>query len=99
VSDRLHRHAGLRGEAATSTAAGAVDGFPTVGVVAGGSYGDLMTAPQLACPLCRCTQFQREEGRLESRWGMTRHRMVLLICQQCRYVLHFYDRHSVFDLG
>jgi len=23
--------------------------------------------------------------------------MTLLICQQCRFVLHFYDRHSIFD--
>lgn len=54
-------------------------------------------APQLRCPLCGGVQFQREEARQDSRWGMTSHRMTLMICVQCRYVLHFYDNHSLFD--
>lgn len=54
--------------------------------------------PQLRCPLCGGAQFQREEARQDSRWGMTSHRMTLMICVQCRYVLHFYDRHSIFDV-
>ncbi|WP_328476042.1 hypothetical protein OHA21_20890 [Actinoplanes sp. NBC_00393] len=56
-----------------------------------------MTAPQLACPLCRGTEFQQEEARQDSRWGFTSHRMTLMICARCRYVLHFYDKHSIFD--
>lgn len=56
------------------------------------------TAPPLRCPLCAGEQFQREESRQESRWGFTSHRMTLLICRRCRYVLHFYDEHSIFDL-
>ena len=56
-----------------------------------------MTAPTLACPLCRNDQFQREESRQESRWGFTTHRITLLVCTRCRYVLHFYDAHSIFD--
>jgi hypothetical protein len=53
--------------------------------------------PRLACPLCQGVQFDREQGRVDSRWGFTSHRMTLLICQRCRYVLHFYDSHSIFD--
>jgi hypothetical protein len=53
--------------------------------------------PRLACPLCRGTQFQREQSRQDSRWGLTSHRMTLMICARCRYVLHFYDSHSIFD--
>ena len=53
---------------------------------------------QLHCPLCGCTEFQREESRQESRWGFTSHRMTLLVCLRCRYVLHFYDAHSIFDV-
>jgi predicted nucleic-acid-binding Zn-ribbon protein len=62
-----------------------------------------MTRPEygspttLACPLCGGTSFQREESRQDSRWGFTSHRMTLLVCQRCRYVLHFYDEHSIFD--
>ena len=54
--------------------------------------------PTLTCPLCQCTEFQNEESRQESRWGMTSHRMTLRICMRCRYVLHFYDAHSIFDV-
>lgn len=53
---------------------------------------------QLRCPLCDGVQFQREEARQDSRWGWTSHRMTLMICQRCRYVLHFYDQHSFFDV-
>jgi predicted nucleic-acid-binding Zn-ribbon protein len=60
-----------------------------------------MTMPSqpaaLACPLCRNQEFQREEGRLDSKWGVTSHKMVLMICTRCRYILHFYDKHSIFD--
>lgn len=55
-------------------------------------------APQLACPLCGCVDFQREESRQEGVWGFSSHVMVLMICQQCRYVLHFYDGHSFFTV-
>ena len=55
--------------------------------------------PLLQCPLCGYGDFQREESRQDSRWGFTSHRMTLLICRRCRYVLHFYDQHSIFDLG
>ena len=56
------------------------------------------SVPPLRCPLCAGQQFSREQSRQQSRWGFTSHRMTLLICQRCRYVLHFYDRHSIFDL-
>lgn len=53
--------------------------------------------PQLSCPLCENTTFQQELARSDSRWGFTSHRMTLMICQRCRYVLHFYDKHTIFD--
>ena len=54
--------------------------------------------PYLHCPLCNGNIFDREESRQDSRWGFTSHRMTLLICRRCRYVLHFYDNHSIFDV-
>jgi len=57
-----------------------------------------VTAADLVCPLCHGTEFQKEESRQDSRWGFTSHRMTLMICARCRYVLHFYDKHSIFDL-
>ncbi|WP_117215788.1 hypothetical protein [Allorhizocola rhizosphaerae] len=53
--------------------------------------------PTLACPLCHSIDFQQEEGRLDSKWGLTSHKMTLLICTNCRHILHFYDRNSIFD--
>ena len=49
------------------------------------------------CPLCGCQEFQKEEGRLDSKWGVTSHKLILLICQQCRFVMHFYDKRSIWD--
>jgi uncharacterized protein len=49
------------------------------------------------CPLCGGQEFQKEEGRLDSKWGMTSHKLILLICQQCRFVMHFYDKRSIWD--
>ena len=54
-------------------------------------------SPTLACPLCGCRDFQQEESRQDSRWGFTTHRLTLMVCVRCRYVLHFYDDHSIFD--
>ena len=58
----------------------------------------VVTTPLLTCPLCHGTDFEREESRQDSRWGLTSHQMTLMICASCRYVLHFYDKHSLFDL-
>jgi predicted nucleic-acid-binding Zn-ribbon protein len=49
------------------------------------------------CTLCGCQEFQKEEGRLDSKWGLTNHKLVLLVCQQCRFVMHFYDKRSIWD--
>lgn len=56
-----------------------------------------LNAPRLACPLCHGTEFDQQQGRMDSRWGITSHRMTMMICRRCRYILSFYDRHSIFD--
>jgi hypothetical protein len=50
-----------------------------------------------ACPLCGNTEYDREEERTDTKWGFSTHIKVLLICTQCRYVLTFYDKNSIFD--
>jgi len=50
-----------------------------------------------ACPLCGGTDFDRQASRQDSTWGWTSHKMRLLICTRCRYVLHFYEGNSIFD--
>jgi hypothetical protein len=49
------------------------------------------------CPLCGNSSYQQEEERTDGRWGLTSHRKTLLICDRCRFVLTFYDTHSIFD--
>jgi predicted nucleic-acid-binding Zn-ribbon protein len=49
------------------------------------------------CPLCGCQSFQREEGKLDSKWGFSAHRVILLICNQCKYVLQFYQGNTIWD--
>ena len=56
--------------------------------------GDL-TRP--VCPLCMNDTFQQEEGKVDSKWGWTAHRVRLLICDRCQFVLTFYEGNSIFD--
>ena len=50
-----------------------------------------------ACPVCGGTEFEHQESRQDSMWGLTSHMMRLLICTRCRFVLHFYEGNSIFD--
>jgi hypothetical protein len=49
------------------------------------------------CPICGHGTFDQERGKIDSQWGMTAHRVTLLICQKCSYVLTFYDGNTIFD--
>jgi uncharacterized protein len=51
----------------------------------------------LECPLCKGTEFDRERGRMDSRWGMTSHKLVLMICRRCGLVLQFSAGRGIFD--
>ena len=54
---------------------------------------------RLKCPVCDGGDFEVEESRQNGRWGVTSHRLTLHICRTCRYVMHFYDAHSMFNPG
>jgi uncharacterized protein len=49
------------------------------------------------CPICGNNTFRQERGKIDSEWGITAHRVTLLICQRCSYVLAFYDGNTIFD--
>jgi uncharacterized protein len=49
------------------------------------------------CPLCGNGTFRREEGKFDSAWGLTAHRVEMLICGRCSYVLTFYEGNTIFD--
>ncbi|MBI4321390.1 MAG: hypothetical protein HY675_23095 [Chloroflexi bacterium] len=40
----------------------------------------------LRCLLCQGTDFQREEGKIDSKWGATAHKVKMYICKNCGYV-------------
>jgi hypothetical protein len=51
-----------------------------------------------ACPLCKGQSFRRVEAQVDSLAGLTSDKMILLICEQCQYVLQFYEGDSIWDL-
>ena len=53
--------------------------------------------PLLKCPLCGGTQFDQQKGRMDSRWGLTSHKLILKICKQCGLVLQFSAGRGIFD--
>jgi hypothetical protein len=59
--------------------------------------GEVAPGVRPRCPVCGADEFDREEGRLDSMWGVTSHVLIMLVCRRCRFVLHFYDSNSIFD--
>ena len=58
---------------------------------------DERSRPVLRCPLCQGTEFDTQRGRLDSRWGITSHKVVMKICQRCGLVLQFSAGRGIFD--
>ncbi len=57
------------------------------------------STPVLRCPLCQGTGFDTQQGRLDSRWGITSHKVVMKICQRCGLVLQFSAGRGIFDFA
>jgi uncharacterized protein len=49
------------------------------------------------CPLCGNATFRQEEGKFDSAWGFTAHRVTMLVCERCSYILTFYEGNTIFD--
>jgi len=52
---------------------------------------------QLVCPLCGSTKFKKEEGKMDSKWGFTAHKVTLMICQNCQYIMQFSRGRTIWD--
>ena len=50
-----------------------------------------------ACPICGHREYRREKGKLDSKWGITAHRVDMLVCLTCGYLLLFYEGNTIFD--
>jgi hypothetical protein len=53
--------------------------------------------PVLKCPLCGGLEFEQQQGRMDSRWGITSHKLVLQICKRCGLVLQFSAGRGIWD--
>ena len=49
------------------------------------------------CPLCAGEIFRFEKGKIDSEWGMTAHKVDMLICQGCGNILLFFEGNTIFD--
>ncbi|UCE97092.1 MAG: hypothetical protein JSV51_07735 [Candidatus Bathyarchaeota archaeon] len=52
---------------------------------------------RLMCPLCQNTNFERQEGKMDSKWGFTAHKITLMICRNCRFIMSFSKGRSIWD--
>jgi hypothetical protein len=52
---------------------------------------------KLECPLCQNTDFEKQEGKMDSKWGLTAHKVILMICKKCRFILSFSKGRTIFD--
>ena len=49
------------------------------------------------CPMCGNGTFRQEGGKIDSQWGITAHKVLLLVCERCSYVVQFYEGNTIFD--
>lgn len=56
-----------------------------------------MSGPRLTCPLCQGTSFHKEEGKMDSKWGLTAHKITLMVCNQCMFIMSFSKGRSIWD--
>ena len=52
---------------------------------------------QLRCPVCNGVDFEREQGQIDSRWGFTSHKVVMMVCKTCGLILQFSAGRGIFD--
>jgi len=52
---------------------------------------------QLVCPLCGNTAFRKEEGKIDSKWGFTAHKVTLMICKRCQFIMQFFKGRTIWD--
>ncbi|MFX0137594.1 MAG: hypothetical protein ACFFDN_28405 [Candidatus Hodarchaeota archaeon] len=52
---------------------------------------------ELECPLCKGTKFKKEEGKMDSKWGITAHKITLMICENCKFILQFSKGRTIWD--
>jgi uncharacterized OB-fold protein len=62
-------------------------------------FGDRRTGEKLVihCTLCGNQDFARDKGRLDSKWGFTSFKVIIMTCKNCGHVELFNKGRSIFD--
>ena len=62
-------------------------------------FGSRRTGEDLViqCSLCGGQDFAQDTGRLDSKWGMTSFKVVMLTCKHCGHIELFNKGRSIFD--
>ncbi|MFX0086713.1 MAG: zinc-ribbon domain-containing protein [Candidatus Hodarchaeota archaeon] len=62
-------------------------------------FGDRNTGENLVlrCSLCNGQDFAKDSGRLDSKWGFTSFKVIMLSCRRCGHIELFNKGRSIFD--
>ncbi|MFW9994659.1 MAG: zinc-ribbon domain-containing protein [Candidatus Odinarchaeota archaeon] len=65
----------------------------------GVGFGSRSTGENLVlhCSLCGGRDFAKDTGRLDSKWGFTSFKVVMLTCRRCGHIELFNKGRSIFD--
>lgn len=62
-------------------------------------FGDRRTGESLVlkCTLCGGQDFAKDKGRLDSKWGWTSFKVIMMSCKNCGHIELFNKGRSIFD--
>ncbi len=62
-------------------------------------FGDRRTGENLVlrCTLCGGQDFAKDKGRLDSKWGFTSFKVIMMSCRHCGHIELFNRGRSIFD--
>lgn len=54
-------------------------------------------AKSLVCLACGNSSFKKEEGKMDTKWGLMAHKVRLMICQECGFIMSFSKGKTLWD--
>jgi len=51
----------------------------------------------MRCTMCGSQDFAKDSGRLDSKWGFTSFRVIMMSCKRCGHIELFNKGRSIFD--
>jgi len=54
--------------------------------------------PELKCPFCNGSEFERETGFVKKSFAFGGHNIVMAICRQCHFIMQFYEGKTIFGV-